>query len=121
VFAPGNLLHGAESAAVAALSGRHAASAIRSWLTDSAWPAVHRYRSGYPAAAMGRPGGHHQYRGPSARERLILRVDQFANGRLGRSAKMDSSYELDGVVWSPAAPSSLRLAGYSGSTSPVVL
>jgi len=39
VFAAGNLLHGAETADVAALSGRHAARAIRDFLDTNAWPA----------------------------------------------------------------------------------
>ena len=38
VFAAGNLLHGAETADVAALSGRHAARAIRDFLATGAWP-----------------------------------------------------------------------------------
>jgi thioredoxin reductase len=38
VFAAGNLLHGAEPADVAALSGRHAAAAVVSWLDDRRWP-----------------------------------------------------------------------------------
>jgi thioredoxin reductase len=43
VFAAGNLLHGAEPADVAALSGRHAAWAVTRWLAD---------RQGWPAAAV---------------------------------------------------------------------
>ncbi len=40
VFAAGNLLHGAEPADVAALSGRHAAASAASWLAEgSPWPA----------------------------------------------------------------------------------
>jgi thioredoxin reductase len=38
VFAAGNLLHGAETADVAALSGRHAARAISAFLDRGAWP-----------------------------------------------------------------------------------
>jgi thioredoxin reductase len=41
VFAAGNLLHGAEPADVAALSGRHAALAVTRWLDDPGdWPAA---------------------------------------------------------------------------------
>jgi len=40
VFAAGNLLHGAESADVAALGGRHAALAVHSFLTTGEWPAT---------------------------------------------------------------------------------
>ena len=38
VFAAGNLLHGAETADIAALSGRHAAHAIRNFLDTDGWP-----------------------------------------------------------------------------------
>jgi Pyridine nucleotide-disulphide oxidoreductase len=38
VFAAGNLLHGAETADVAALSGRHAAVGAAAFLRGSAWP-----------------------------------------------------------------------------------
>jgi thioredoxin reductase len=38
IFAAGNLLHGAEPADVAALSGRHAAGSVRAWLEDGSWP-----------------------------------------------------------------------------------
>ena len=39
VFAAGNLLHGAEPADVAALSGRHAAVSVSRWLADEeSWP-----------------------------------------------------------------------------------
>jgi thioredoxin reductase len=39
VFAAGNLLHGAEQADVAALSGRHAAAGVVRYLEDGEWPA----------------------------------------------------------------------------------
>jgi thioredoxin reductase len=39
VFAAGNLLHGAEQADVAALSGRHAATAVARYLEVGRWPA----------------------------------------------------------------------------------
>jgi len=38
VFAAGNLLHGAETADVAALSGRHAARAVHAFLDTDQWP-----------------------------------------------------------------------------------
>jgi thioredoxin reductase len=38
VFAAGNLLHGAEQADVAALSGRHAAAGVVQYLEDGEWP-----------------------------------------------------------------------------------
>jgi thioredoxin reductase len=39
VFAAGNLLHGAEQADVAALSGRHVARSVARYLQDGDWPA----------------------------------------------------------------------------------
>jgi thioredoxin reductase len=39
VFGAGNVLHGAEQADVAALSGRHVAGAVARYLADGAWPA----------------------------------------------------------------------------------
>jgi thioredoxin reductase len=39
VFAAGNVLHGAEQADVAALSGRHAAAGVARYLEDGEWPA----------------------------------------------------------------------------------
>jgi hypothetical protein len=38
VFAAGNLLHGAETADIAALAGRHAARAAHAFLTSGMWP-----------------------------------------------------------------------------------
>src|SRR5439155_6537457 len=38
LFAAGNLLHGAETADVAALSGRHAAASVIRYLAGEAWP-----------------------------------------------------------------------------------
>jgi thioredoxin reductase len=40
VFAAGNVLHGAETADVAALSGRHAAAGVLAALAGEAWPAA---------------------------------------------------------------------------------
>ncbi len=40
VFAAGNVVHAAEAADVAALSGRHAAAAIEDFLRSGAWPAA---------------------------------------------------------------------------------
>ena len=48
VFAAGNLLHGAEQADVAALSGRHAAASAARFLQGAGWP-EHRVRIGCQA------------------------------------------------------------------------
>jgi thioredoxin reductase len=38
VFAGGNVLHGAEPADIAALSGRHVAASVACWLAEGTWP-----------------------------------------------------------------------------------
>ena len=80
VFAAGNVLHGAETADVCALDGRHVADAVTAWLTDGRWPT-----SGVPVVAESpvrwvhptvvRPGA------SPARARYLLRVDRFVAGR----------------------------------------
>jgi thioredoxin reductase len=83
VFAAGNLLHGAETAAVAALSGRHAATAIRRWLADAAWPAGTPVPvSTAPPLRWVVPAAVTSTRELPPRGRLLLRADQFATGRL---------------------------------------
>ena len=131
VFAAGNLLHGAEQADVAALSGRHVAASVSSYLATGEWPAqrvrVHCQpplgwiapnalsRGGGPAAAPAR--GHFALR---AREylrapRVVVVQDgrELWSGRLarlmpGRSARLSASW-TDRV--DPAGgPVSARLA-----------
>ena len=80
VFAAGNLLHGAETADVCALDGRHVAAAVTAWLSDGRWPT-----SGVPVItespvrwvhpSVVRPGV------SPARSRYLLRVDRFVDGR----------------------------------------
>ena len=55
VFAAGNLLHGAETADVCALDGRHVAAAVAAWLADGRWPAVGRAGRRRVAGALGPP------------------------------------------------------------------
>ena len=131
VFAAGNLLHGAEQADVAALSGRHVAASVSRYLATGEWPAqrvrVHCQpplgwiapnalsRGGGPAAAPAR--GHFALR---AREylrapRVVVVQDgrELWSGRLarlmpGRSARLSASW-TDRV--DPAGgPVSARLA-----------
>ena len=115
VFAAGNLLHGAEQADVAALSGRHVAASVSRYLATGEWPAqrvrVHCQpplgwiapnalsRGGGPAAAPAR--GHFALR---AREYLRApRVEVVQDGRElwsgrlarlmpGRSARLSASW-----------------------------
>ena len=56
IFAAGNLLHGAEPADVAALSGRRVAGAVQEHLAGAAWPAGRVPVSCSRAAALGRAG-----------------------------------------------------------------
>jgi thioredoxin reductase len=75
VFAVGNLLHGAEQADVAALSGRHAAAAVARFLAGGGWP-ERRVRIGCraplawvsPTALAG---------GPPPRARFLVRSREF--------------------------------------------
>jgi thioredoxin reductase len=75
VFAAGNVLHGAEQADVAALSGRHAAASAARFLADGEWP-DHRVRIGFrapldwvsPNALAG---------GPPPRDRFLVRSREF--------------------------------------------
>ena len=62
LFAAGNVLHGAEPADVAALSGRHVAGAVRDHLAGTPWPRGGVAVRCVAAAALDRPG-----RDPSGR------------------------------------------------------
>jgi len=75
VFAAGNLLHGAETADVAALDGRHVAAAIRDHLAGVPWPA----RPPLPLACRqplrwAAPGAVAPGAGPPPMGRLVLRT-----------------------------------------------
>jgi thioredoxin reductase len=81
VFAAGNLIHAAETADVAALSGRHAAHAVHSFLSGRVWP------SRPPLAIVVEPPV--RWVSPSAvaadvrhvpHEHFLLRVDRFLDG-----------------------------------------
>jgi NADPH-dependent 2,4-dienoyl-CoA reductase/sulfur reductase-like enzyme len=79
VFAAGNLLHGAEQADVAALSGRHAARAVAAYLADGAWPERRvrllcetPLRWTAPSAVSGAD--------PPPRHRFLLRSSEFLRG-----------------------------------------
>ena len=78
VFAAGNLLHGAEQADVAALSGRHAAAGVVRYLQHGEWPAqrtpiVCEPPLGWiaPNVVAGGEGG------PPPRARFALRATEF--------------------------------------------
>ena len=85
VFAAGNLIHAAEPADVAALSGRHAAQSAVRWLSEQGpWPASAipiacrpplRWIS--PSAVSPEPGAPPRERGAPPRERFLLRSSAF--------------------------------------------
>ena len=115
VFAAGNLLHGAEQADVAALSGRHVAASVSRYLATGEWPAqrvpVHCQpplgwiapnalsRGGGPAAAPAR--GHFALRARdylrAPRVEVVQDGRELWSGRLarlmpGRSARLSASW-----------------------------
>jgi thioredoxin reductase len=76
VFAAGNVLHGAEQADVAALSGRHAAAGVARYLEDGDWPARRvpiRCEAPLGWIAPNAVSG----AGPPARGRFALRAREF--------------------------------------------
>jgi thioredoxin reductase len=75
VFAAGNLLHGAETADVAALDGRHAAAAIRDHLAGMPWPARPPLPLAcHPPLRWAAPGAVAAGAGPPPLGRLVLRA-----------------------------------------------
>jgi len=78
VFAAGNVLHGAETADVAALSGRHAAGAVRSYLDSGAWPDRLGLRCETPLRWVS-PGAI-DARLPPPHGHFILRTAEIASG-----------------------------------------
>jgi thioredoxin reductase len=77
VLAAGNVLHGAETADVAALSGRHAGAAAARFLADASWPSTRVPVLCEPPLqwivpnAIGPPGE------PPPRGRFIVRANEF--------------------------------------------
>jgi len=91
VFAAGNVLHGAEPADIAALSGRHAAGSVARWLAgDGAWPAAVPIECAPPLHwispnaigpnAQSPPRGHFLLRSRDFARRAALEIHQ--DGRL---------------------------------------
>jgi thioredoxin reductase len=112
VFGAGNVLHGAEQADVAALSGRHAAAAVAAYLEDGAWPARRVPLVCEPPLGWIAPNAVAEGAGDPARDRFALRSREFLraprielaqgerllwSGRLarvmpGRSARLPSAW-----------------------------
>jgi thioredoxin reductase len=75
VFAAGNLLHGAETADICALDGRHAALALGRWLDGETWPAtVVPIATTEPLQWISPSGVTVGRRDPPPRSRFLLRV-----------------------------------------------
>jgi Pyridine nucleotide-disulphide oxidoreductase len=129
VFAAGNLLHGAETADVAALGGRHAAAAAAAFLEDGGlWPDVRVPIRCDPPLRWIAPNVVVPGAGPPPRGRFALRSESFAqrprvevaqagrvlwSGRLrrlvpGRSAALPHAWAA--AVDPDGGPVSVRLA-----------
>ena len=77
IFAAGNVLHGAEPADIAALSGRHAAGSVARWLaSDGSWPAVVPIECAPPLHWIS-PNAIGPNAGPPPRDRFLLRPRTF--------------------------------------------
>jgi hypothetical protein len=78
VFAAGNLIHAAEPADVAALSGRHAAQSAARWLSEqSPWPAAAIPIVCRPPLGWVSPGAISPEPSAPPRERFLLRSSLF--------------------------------------------
>ena len=80
VFAAGNLLHGAEPADVAALSGRHAAATAAEYVRGSAWPDWRVPIECEPPLHWISPNLLASRRSPPPRGFFALRSTEFASG-----------------------------------------
>ena len=78
VFACGNLLHGAEPADVAALSGRRAAVSVAAWLDGDGWPARRVTLKCSPPLQWISPNAVAETRDQPPRGRFLLRSRVFS-------------------------------------------
>jgi thioredoxin reductase len=94
VFAAGNVLHGAEQADVAALSGRHAAAAVAGYVDGGEWPGHRVPILCEPPLGWIAPNVAVADAGPPARGRFALRAHEFL-----RAPRIE--IEQDGrAIWS---------------------
>jgi thioredoxin reductase len=77
VFAAGNVLHGAEPADVAAISGRHAAASTTRWLDAESWPELRLPIVCRPPLHWIAPNAVSSTRDPPPRGRFALRSKEF--------------------------------------------
>jgi thioredoxin reductase len=81
IFAAGNLIHAAEPADVAALSGRHAAQSAARWLSEqSPWPSSAIPIACRPPLGWISPSAVSPEPGAPPRERFLLRSGTFLRG-----------------------------------------
>jgi thioredoxin reductase len=80
LFSAGNVLHGAEPADVAALSGRRAAASILSWLRGDDWPAGAVPLVCRPPLSWISPNAVSERRDNPPRGRFLLRTGAFLEG-----------------------------------------
>ena len=80
VFAAGNLLHGAETADVCALDGRHVAASVGAWLASGEWPGRGVAIAPEPPVRWIHPAVVRPAVAPP-RSRYLLRVDEVVEGR----------------------------------------
>jgi hypothetical protein len=109
VFAAGNVLHGAEPADIAALSGRHAAAAVASWQSEGStpWPEKRVPIVCRPPLGSFAPNAVSEARDSPPRGRFALRSREFLrrptieirqgerllwSGRIGRLVPGRSAY-----------------------------
>jgi thioredoxin reductase len=102
VFAAGNLLHGAETADVAALEGHHAAAAIRDHLAGDPWPADPPLAFGCtPPLAWVAPGAVAPGAGPPPRGRFVLgsaRLHDHARLEVRQGGRLLASHRAGRLV-----------------------
>ena len=77
LFAAGNVLHGAEPADVAALSGRRAAASVAAWLSAGSWPGRLLPITCRPPLAWVSPSAVSTMRDEPPRGRFLLRSTAF--------------------------------------------
>ena len=97
VFAAGNVLHGAEQADVAALSGRHAAAGVARYLRDGEWPQRRVPIVCEPPLGWIAPNAVTGAQAPP-RERFALRSHEFL-----RAPRIQIAQD-DRVLWSGRLP-----------------
>jgi thioredoxin reductase len=103
VFAAGNVLHGAEQADVAALSGRHAAAGVARYLEDGVWPparmpVVCDPPLGWIAPNVVAAGAEPVAAEPPPRARFALRAHEFL-----RAPRVEI-VQGEAVLWSGRLP-----------------